>query len=500
MTSYNPYTIVNACDNQGNYILFNTNSSQKTRDWSRADTSGRLYCCADRDGTCVNGREISEKRKYTVLRYENNNNEGPGHQRSSLGSNMIGRFSSGLVNRNFTRSLDNTIKIGNISYAVSARIKAIIVKYQEEGVIPGSMTADQLKKYIAIIRELIKEKADIGVRLRDVPLSQYKSRYVYNAGGNKWPTGSQVQPVRLAPKNFSVPFKLTGYALSAEIIHLLLDYVYQIPDIAILNGALSAGSAQFLQVIRNDTCGYTGTLQNIQPATTPEEALDSASVWGTRIINPNRFDLTSLGTTGLFNFVVMRPADAQRYGGKYQSRMGLILVANGEVISFYRDTIRQRIQTVCGQCPGGILRPYCTDPTSVYAMIDLLIECVTRHTAINSDFVFIPIETNIDKLANPQLPPNTGVTFPRAINKDLTPASVSDFNSQVSALLSDETRTLSKFDIKVPQIATNIKRLMEDCQQEGCQRTHPIVCNESKWSELVDRLTACTGSVTSPAS
>jgi len=492
MSSEDFQGIVNACDNHGNYILFNTSSSQATRAWSRADTSGRLYCCANTVGTCVNGKEISEKRKYTVLRYENNNNEGPGHQRGSLGSNRMGSFSSGLVNRNFTRSLDNTIKIGNINYAVSARIKSIIVKYQEEGVIPGSMTADQLKKYIAIIRELIKEKADIGVRLRDVPLSQYKSRYVYNAGGNKWPTGSQVQPIYLAPKNFSVPYVLTDYALSKEVMAALLDTLYAVPDEAILNGTFSTGRAQYLQVIRNDTCGYTGSLEDIKPATSDAAALNSASVWGTRIISPNRFDINSLGTTGLANFVVMRPADAQRYGGKYQSRVGLIIVINGDILRAQRTNIVTRIQKICALSCQPASQAYCTVGADVSAVVDKLIDCVTRYTAHYSEFIFVPIETSIDKLANPQLPTNTNVTFPRALKNDLTPASVADFNHQITSLLSDETKYISRFNIKVPQIATNIRYLMEHHDQIPTHE-HPIVCKEANWDAMVTWLDTCIG-------
>ena len=434
MTTSNPNTIVNACDNQGNYILFNTSSSQKTRAWSRAETSGRLYCCSDVSGSCVNGKLLSEKRKYVVLRYENNNNQGPGHQRGTLESNRIGRFASGLVNRNLTRNLGNTIRIGNVNYGIPARIKAIITKYQEEGVIPESITIDQLKEYIALIRELIEEKADIGVRLKNVPLSQYKARYIYSAGGNKWPTGSQDQPVYLAPKNFSVPFKLTDYALTANIIDIIMGGVHNIPPEAVLNGTFSTGRAQYLQAIRNDACGYTGAMDDFLPATTEEAARRSASVWGTRIINPNRFSTTNLDNLGLYNFVVMRPANAQRYGGKYQTRVGIIIVINGDFLIKHRDKLISYISIVCSNC-GDPTAP-CLVPGVQSAVIDMLIDCVSKFAARNSDFLFVPIETNIDKLTNPQLPPNTSVTFPRSMNYDLTPANVATFNAQINALLS----------------------------------------------------------------
>ena len=492
MTNYDPNTIVNACDTQGNYILFNTASTQHTRAWSRADTSGRLYCCANTAGTCVDSRVISEKRKYTILQYQNNNNEGPGRQRSLTERTTIGRFSSGLVNRNFTRSLDNTIKIGNVNYGVPARIKSIIAKYQEEGIIPISLTIDQLKKYMAVIRELINENADIGVRLRDVPLSQYKSRYTYSAGGNKWPTGSQDQPIYLAPKNFSVPYVLTDYALSKEVIAALIDTLYTIPDEGILNGSLSTGRAQYLQVIRNDTCGYTGSLEDIMPATSDAAALKSASVWGTRIINPNRFDINSLGTTGLANFVVMRPADAQRYGGKYQTRVGLIMVLSGELLRAQRTNIVTRIQKICAKCPNPS-QPYCEHTADVAVVVDKLIDCVIKYTARYSEFIFVPIETHIDKLANPQLPTNTSVTFPRALKNDLTPASVADFNYQITALLSDETKYISRFNIKVPQIATNIRNFIEHPDIWSPKLEHPIVCNETKWNALITWLDTCAG-------
>ena len=92
-TGTNPYTIINTCDAEGNYILFNTNSSQKTRDWSRASSSGRLFCCSDstKCGPAF-AKLVSKKRKMLVLKYRNDNNQGPGQPKRTLNRTMIGKL------------------------------------------------------------------------------------------------------------------------------------------------------------------------------------------------------------------------------------------------------------------------------------------------------------------------------------------------------------------------------------------------------------------------
>ena len=279
----NPYTIVNACDSEGNYILFNTGSSQKTRDWSRAQTSGRIYSCISSDDQCVPNKVLNAKRKLTILKYSNDNNQGPGQPKSSINQTMIGNFSSGTTNRNLSRGSSSSVQIGNVIYPIPTNILKIIRQMQAAGTLPSTLTHATLKTYIAEIRKLLNSPStDTALLLRDIPLSQYKPRYVYKAGANKWPTNSDKKDVYLAPKNFPVPFKLGSLVVDplASVYSALTGLVDEM-----FTGSIVPEQAQYLTVVRNNTCEYTGTLADLWPATTDEEALTSASVWGSTIVS-----------------------------------------------------------------------------------------------------------------------------------------------------------------------------------------------------------------------
>ena len=184
-------------------------------------------------------------------------------------------------------------------------------------------------------------------------MSQYKSRYVYKAGNSKWPTNSTDQPVYLAPKNFDVPFKLG--TLVVEPLSDVAAAIYGVVNSLFDNGVLVPAQAQYLYVSRNNYClDYSGSLADMYPATTNDAALTSASVWGSTIVAPSSFTeggaSSELPQGGIFNFVVMTPANAKRYGGKYRSRLGIIIGLNAAIITQRKDDLTDLIHRQCQDC------------------------------------------------------------------------------------------------------------------------------------------------------
>ena len=445
----NPYTIVNACDSEGNYILFNTGSSQKTRDWSRAQTSGRLYDCVSSDNQCIPNKVISAKRKLTILKYSNDNNQGPGQPKSSTNQTMIGNFSSGTTNRNLSRGSSSSVQIGNVIYPIPTNILKIIRQMQAAGTLPQTLTHATLKTYIAEIRKLLNSPStDTALLLRDIPLSQYKPRYVYKAGANKWPTNSDKKKVYLAPKNFPVPFKLGNLVVNplASVYTALTGLVDEM-----FTGSIVPEQAQYLTVIRNNTCEYTGTLADMWPATTDDEALTSASVWGSTIVSQGTLGGSLEEAGGIFNLAIMTPANSRRYAGKYRSRIGLVLGLTGQRMVEKRDELVTLVETTCSQeciaCAPGCAPSDCTDP-GTYGQeclargdefVDRLIACIQASGLRNSQLMFIPIMTNIDKLMSAPIPPGTEVTFPRSLNQPLGAGDIKAFNDAAAQYFTMET-------------------------------------------------------------
>ena len=162
---------------------------------------------------------------------------------------------------------------------------------QAAGTLPATLTHATLKTYIKEIRKLLDSPStNIDLLLRDIPLSQYKPRYVYKAGANKWPTNSAKKEIYLNPKNFPVPFKL-GELVVDPLAAVYTALAGLIDDM--FTGSIRPEEAQYLTVVRNNTCEYTGTLADMWPATTAAEALTSASVWGSTIVAQGTLSGTS---------------------------------------------------------------------------------------------------------------------------------------------------------------------------------------------------------------
>ena len=445
----NPYTIVNACDSEGNYILFNTGSSQKTRDWSRASTSGRIYNCVSLDDTCIPNKVINAKRKLTILKYSNDNNQGPGQPKNSINRTMIGNFSSGTTNRNLSRGSSSSVQIGNVIYPVPTNILNIIHKMQAAGTLPKTLTHATLKTYIKEIRKLLDSPStNADLLLKDIPLSQYKPRYVYKAGSNKWPTNSDKKSVYLNPKNFPVPFKL-GNLVVDPLASVYTALSGLIDDM--FTGTIQPEQAQYLTVVRNNTCEYTGTLADMWPATTAAEALTSASVWGSTIVAQGTLNGSSEQAGGIFNVVIMTPANSRRYAGKYRSRIGVILGLTGQRIVENKTDLASLISNTCGDC---IIETVSIDPTCDPAsgdfgivcqnpgatdFVERVISCISVSSQANSELMFIPIMSDLDKLMSAPIPPGTEVTFPHALNQPLNSGDISHFNDVVTQFFTLET-------------------------------------------------------------
>ena len=507
----NPYTIINACRG-GNYILFNTNSSQPTREWNRAETSGRLYCCSPALANCVDPVQLAQKRKMTVLKYSNDNNQGPGSTVTSNKHTQIGNFSSGTTNRNLSRDSSSSIQIGNVIYPIPEKILAAINQGQAAGTIPSVLTPYTLKQYIKKFRVTLNiPNTDPDILLKKVPLSQYKARYVYKAGGNKWPVNSDNNPVYLSPRNFPTPFKL-GDSVSSTLVDVYLALSGLTDNM--ITGSLVSGDAQYVTVIRNNTCEYTGTLSEMYPATTDAEALTSASVWGSTIIGNSIYSQVSSDSVvggGIFNVAIMTPANARRYAGKYRSRIGIIIGLTGQHMIDNKVLLSNLVSDACTTCTTSHLptpSSSCTTGTTDYGtgcavsssatdFIDRIIACIQESVKVNSEIIFIPIMTDIQKMITESIPKGTLVTFPKTLSEPITTIDISNFNDYIYSYFSKEDGDTQLTPGLVNRIAYLTNKLAtwksNPSSLSLSDSIKQLLCCPETWACLNKTLCECTG-------
>ena len=146
----------------------------------------------------------------------------------------------------------------------------------------------------------------------------------------------------------------------------------------------------------------------------------------------------------------MTPQNARRYAGKYRSRIGVILGLTGQRVSENKVALSDLISNTCGDCAGetASIDPTCIDTGDFGTVcqnpgatdfVDRVISCISVSSQANSELMFIPIMTDIDKLMSSTIPPGTEVTFPHALSQPLNSGDISHFNDVATQYFTLET-------------------------------------------------------------
>lgn len=316
-----------AFDSLNQFILFSSASTAQTRAWSRYDG---LEC----------GNQ--EKLKYTVLK----------NPRGTVATPVVGCASS-----------KTTVDVAGRTYGIDPSIfLALKLSLQVNPV----FTLGDLRARIAEIRALTNRPAPLAVQLIGVPLARYKTRLTYLAGGSNWREGRPT-----IPRNFR-------FKVGSPIDTVIENF----PLIALYEGFFNRRkfifqNAQYVYVGKDDGCGYTGRLIDLD---------GTASQNGSLIKSSN----------GMFRPLacIMQPASVQ-----YPIKFGLLVGINVDTTTGFD-----------------------------FAAKDTILKAV----ALNSELIFIPAQTQIEMIENKDLPYNMGVTFPLTNGGNLSPDFLNQFNKTLS--------------------------------------------------------------------
>jgi len=268
-------------------------------------------------------------------------------------------------------SAATTVEVGGRVYAIDPAIYfALAFTLSKAGLSPGALlefeknpfydtfvqlrtlpvlTLEALQERIQLIRALESKPPPENVRLRDVPLTGWIPKRTYLAGNNKWPD-------YVRPDANSYQFK-AGKAIDVVIGNFPILSLYQE---FFFKRKFILQNAQYIFVGKDDGCTYTALVSDLS---------DSASISGSAItaVRPSRLSFAPIVT-------LMKPAS-----GEYPVKFGLLFAINEQILSFYNFPTKQLVLDEVGK---------------------------------NSQFIFMPAQTQQELLENKDLPDGMGVTFP----------------------------------------------------------------------------------------
>lgn len=203
-------------DSVGNYILFSTVGSAKTRSWTRDTSAG-------------SNTHFPEKLKYYVLKNPKSTTAAP----------------VPTVN---IRNL-KTVKVGTKTYAIDTNIyEAMVASLAANPV----QTMLQLRERIVLVREQLGIPPPISVQLRDVPLRNYIKTTQYSSVGDEWKRGKTDQKAVIG----------SFFKFGNKVSSLFLNNLQSLPYINFWSDkftkrTLSLKDAQYFYAQSNDGCSYT---------------------------------------------------------------------------------------------------------------------------------------------------------------------------------------------------------------------------------------------------
>lgn len=417
----------------GRYMLFSTNSTEPTREWTRYNTSGRSICCTDTK--CINNDLLNKKKKFVTLQYSENNH-GPGKISRNLQLKQFMTFISGNVNTNYTRHATNTIQIGNKLFYVDPKIIEYVKEHINKNYTKEQLNTLSIDKIRNIIIE-IKQKYNIQIPdyilLRDVPLSQYKTRTSYLTGSNNWNLNpTKKNPIYENPLNFDIPYQVGTFITNTTILEPFSDpnnNVFSILyNLSFNKVYIAYNDIQFLYVIQNNTCTYTGVSDNLFPAQTDAEMVNSASFWGSSILSDSSIKNFIYNGQKIIDptFVILQPGSWKVHCGKYHAKFGLL-------ISLYTFVINN--EAAFKQYYSNI--DPTASPETIQHEYDIYVSLVLSLTTSNSDLIFIPIQTQLGLLSSIQYPIGYKVNIPFITDSIDTLKSIKDeLNQKINTYFS----------------------------------------------------------------
>lgn len=369
-----------SCNALENYQLFSSTSSDPPRLWSRAQSSGRESCC--KPGICL----IPAKLKQRVLQRTQDNN-GPGvleqYRRKEFGA-----FTT-MTNPNFTRHVPKTnIRIGDVVYYIQPDIYDILIHN------PLPTTLYQLQQEIARIRSTyhIPNKNTI---LQDVPLSQYKKRYVYNENNKNW-IYEQDKDLALT-RNYSIAYSVLNLVNNIDVN--VFNFMPFLGKFGLRR--FQPQNAQFITVVQNGGCSFTNKIKDLFPKGT-------ASYWGSTILPRVSLErYYKYGSTIFYpELVIVQPQSLDVYGGVNSIKFGMLIGLNDPSIEYIKSFLTPNILLLFNQ------------------LLSNLIPNFHR----TSELIFIPIQNEVELIQNVNYKPNTGITFPVTSGGIITKTSIIEFN------------------------------------------------------------------------
>lgn len=440
---------INPCISK-NYMLFATNSIEQPRLWSRANTSGRIICC--NEDKCYDNTLLHKKLKYTILRYKENNG-GSGID-SNVNTNIRSFLSGKITNRNYTRHASNTIELNNTLYYVDPSIKDKLINY-----LNTNFTKEQLKLLpIETLRNImiqLKQKYNINipenVLLARIPLSQYKNRYSYLSSSNNWNNDPTIKvPVYKKPLNFNIPYQcgniITNSYVLAPFSNKSNNVFSILYNLNFKNVSITSNNIQFIYVEQNNTCTYTGRVENLFPAQNDNQMIDSASFWGSSILSSVSINSFINNGTKFFDpiFAIIQPGSWKVHCGKFPAKFGILL-------SLYSFAFNNK---VAFKQYYRVVYPSYTD-AQLNEKYNLYLNTVYTLTQSNSDLIFIPIQSSIGVLTTTIYPIDYLVNIPFVTD------SINDLNNVKNELNITINRYLSINNIQYKLLRPYVDNFVE---------------------------------------
>jgi len=370
------------CNSLQFYDLFSSTSTDPPRLWTRSESSGRESCC--KPGLCL----ISAKLKQRVQERTQDNN-GPGILAEQFKRNEIAAFTT-MTNSNLTRNVPKThIRIGGVVYYVPQDIYDILVQLYNP--LPN-FTLSQLQQEISRIRSLYHfPRPNL---LQNVPLSQYKKRYVYNENNKKWKY-EQDKDVSLV-RNYSIVYTVLNLVNVDMKVFNSMGFLGQFGQ-----RRFQTQNAQFINVVKNIGCSYATKIKELFPN-------GSASYWGNTLLPVvSKEQYYKNGSTIFYpEFVIVQPQSWDIYGGANSIKFGMLIGLNIESIAYIETFLE----------------------SNVLADFNAMLVTLLPKVLTNSELIFIPIQNQVELIQNVNYKSNTGIHFPITSGGIRTQTALIEFN------------------------------------------------------------------------
>jgi hypothetical protein len=255
-----------------------------------------------------------------------------------------------------------TVVVGNVTYAIDPPIYAALnASLQTDPV----RTLPELQERIVRIRLELKLPPKLGAVFRNAPLRGVFDNRRYESIGDKWKSAKIPNETK---RVFDVDFKVgKPIDINVENFPLIDEYQALFPK-----RRLVIQNAQYVYALVDAGCAYTGLVDDL---------FDRASRVGATILAiQSRQNFFNFGVLSFAPIVtVMVPESPRFQGGDYPVKFGILFGITPEVLSNY-----------------------------VFPSKNKVLEAITE----NSQLIFVPIQTELDRIENVDLPEGSGVTFP----------------------------------------------------------------------------------------